>query len=124
MVLMVSAGRSGALSAEPCDVCQNCVQPSWTLWNMVDLFFLKLCQGQKASLTLFLLHFTKFSKLSENLVAHFSTRQHLVELQKAFFGFHVLVRHCGVRAVNCITASVRCATCFRQHWSRDERTNS
>ena len=30
---------SGAFSAEPCDVCQNSVQPSWTLWNMVNFFF-------------------------------------------------------------------------------------
>ena len=44
--LMVSAERSGALSAEPCDVCQNCVQPSWTLWNMVDPFFETLSRSE------------------------------------------------------------------------------
>ena len=50
MGLMVLAECSGALSAEPCDVCQNCVQPSWTLWNMVDPFLKKKLVSRSESI--------------------------------------------------------------------------
>ena len=50
MGLMVPAERSGALSREPYEVCQNCVQSSWTSRNMVDAF-LKLREREQASLT-------------------------------------------------------------------------
>ena len=87
-------------------------------------FFFETLSRSESIFDIVLVAFYKFFKTFREPCSTFQHPTASCRTSESIFGFHVLVRHCGVRAVNCITASVRCATCFRQHWSRDERTNS
>ena len=91
VVLMVPAERSGALSREPYEVCQNCA-------TFVDIkehggCFFKLCKGEKASLTCWnlrgpqqntakcsdpqrsLVNLGQHERTQQNLAVHFRTSE-------------------------------------------------